>query len=440
MEIRFINTDAKSNDGKSFHDTWISRGIAVASGADKYRAKLQNIDPSDILALYVNNIGLIAIGVPIDNQTFDVTDPEKIVSPLEGKEYHRRVDWCVDLRGSPISVDEMRSLGAPPTPHYVRRVSEGKAQVAVRFAQLLSEPTSHEGVDRLVKALQQIGKVHVPRFQIGKTYNRKSEIHDPFGGNSQSGISTPKDTNAIFLFTSKTGEKYGYVDGYIVDEKGRKIFQYAGEGQIGDMKFTNGNLAILDHAFNASALHLFQSLGKGKDQEYIGEFVYAGHRFGQGPDKNGKQRKIIIFELLPVDQLSLLDAMAADGDTLEVSRPKSLAEARALAIAAPKPTDSRSGQAAVRNLYARSKAVKDYVLMRAQGICESCEKPSPFQRPDGTPYLEPHHTTRLSDGGPDHPRYVGAVCPDCHREIHYGMHGAAKNAALQSHLLKTEAE
>ena len=58
--------------------------------------------------------------------------------------------------------------------------------------------------------------------------------------------------------------------------------------------------------------------------------------------------------------------------------------------------------------------------------------------PTGTPYLEPHHTTRLSDGGPDHPRCVGAICPYCHREIHFGENGAEKNINLRNFLLELE--
>jgi 5-methylcytosine-specific restriction protein A len=74
--------------------------------------------------------------------------------------------------------------------------------------------------------------------------------------------------------------------------------------------------------------------------------------------------------------------------------------------------------------------VRLYVLARAAGVCESCNQPAPFMTAKGQPYLEPHHTRRLSDGGPDDPRFVGAVCPSCHREIHHGMHGQAKNDAL----------
>jgi 5-methylcytosine-specific restriction protein A len=74
--------------------------------------------------------------------------------------------------------------------------------------------------------------------------------------------------------------------------------------------------------------------------------------------------------------------------------------------------------------------VREYVLRRSEGTCEACGGKAPFRRIDGTPYLEPHHSRRLSDGGPDHPRWVGAVCPNCHREIHYGVHGEEKNRRL----------
>ena len=44
------------------------------------------------------------------------------------------------------------------------------------------------------------------------------------------------------------------------------------------------------------------------------------------------------------------------------------------------------------------------MLLRSGGECESCKEPASFERVDGSPYLEAHHTTRVSDGGLDHPR------------------------------------
>jgi len=98
--------------------------------------------------------------------------------------------------------------------------------------------------------------------------------------------------------------------------------------------------------------------------------------------------------------------------------------------ASTSPVPSLMGAAARRSLYLRSAAVRRYVLARAGGICESCDEPAPFATLQGEPYLEPHHTRHLSDGGPDTSCCVGAVCPSCHREIHHGRHGHAKNEVL----------
>jgi len=61
------------------------------------------------------------------------------------------------------------------------------------------------------------------------------------------------------------------------------------------------------------------------------------------------------------------------------------------------------------------------VLRRASGVCEKCKKPAPFlRRSDGTPFLEVHHWKPLADGGEDTVENAGALCPNCHREAHFG--------------------
>jgi 5-methylcytosine-specific restriction endonuclease McrA len=61
------------------------------------------------------------------------------------------------------------------------------------------------------------------------------------------------------------------------------------------------------------------------------------------------------------------------------------------------------------------------VLLRAAGHCEGCSKPAPFTRAsNGTPYLEVHHLTPLSQGGDDTIENGIALCPNCHRFRHYG--------------------
>jgi 5-methylcytosine-specific restriction endonuclease McrA len=86
----------------------------------------------------------------------------------------------------------------------------------------------------------------------------------------------------------------------------------------------------------------------------------------------------------------------------------------------------------------RSSAIRLYVLRRANGRCEACNEPAPFRKPDGNDYLEPHHTTRLSDEGPDHPTKVIGLCPNCHRRAYHAQDAEAFNATLKRKLRRIE--
>jgi 5-methylcytosine-specific restriction enzyme A len=46
---------------------------------------------------------------------------------------------------------------------------------------------------------------------------------------------------------------------------------------------------------------------------------------------------------------------------------------------------------------------------------------APFSTEDGVAYLEAHHIQQLSDGGLDSPTHIAALCPNCHREVHYSV-------------------
>jgi len=70
--------------------------------------------------------------------------------------------------------------------------------------------------------------------------------------------------------------------------------------------------------------------------------------------------------------------------------------------------------------FVRDPKVVAWVLNAANGVCECCEKPAPFVKEDGTPYLEVHHIQRLADGGADTVENAVAICPNCHMQLHYG--------------------
>jgi 5-methylcytosine-specific restriction protein A len=246
-------------------------------------------------------------------------------------------------------------------------------------------------------------------FEIGRQYRRKKDLHERFGGQEQNGISTPSKYPLIFIFTGTEGQQYGYQDHWIDNE----TFEYFGEGVSGDMVFTHGNKAIRDHRNIGKSIHLFQKTQVGLNQ-YVDEMIYSAHRLDRGIDLDGNDREVIIFELF---RKSAIDAepdepeVAAFLDGLDQHQ---LREA-ALDAATPHPSTK---EAKVTYRY-RSAAIKKYARARANGICEGCQNNAPFTTTAGVPYLEVHHVRSLSDGGPDDPQYVVAICPTCHRRAHY---------------------
>jgi 5-methylcytosine-specific restriction enzyme A len=70
--------------------------------------------------------------------------------------------------------------------------------------------------------------------------------------------------------------------------------------------------------------------------------------------------------------------------------------------------------------YKRNPDVVAQVLLNAEGVCQYCSKPAPFQKPDGVSYLEVHHIIHLSEGGDDSVENAIALCPNCHKEAHFG--------------------
>ena len=71
--------------------------------------------------------------------------------------------------------------------------------------------------------------------------------------------------------------------------------------------------------------------------------------------------------------------------------------------------------------YKRDPLVKAWVLREAHGVCECCGHDAPFEATDGNPFLEVHHVRKLAEGGADTISNAVAICPNCHRALHYGI-------------------
>lgn len=87
----------------------------------------------------------------------------------------------------------------------------------------------------------------------------------------------------------------------------------------------------------------------------------------------------------------------------------------------------------------RDPKVRAWTLQRAKGCCELCDRPAAFVDEDQQPYLESHHITMLSNGGPDTPENTAALCANCHRELHFGVERRSKGQQLRVVIAAREA-
>lgn len=264
-------------------------------------------------------------------------------------------------------------------------------------------------------------------FIPGKIYRRR-DLHDQYGGQRQGGISTPTGHPFVMLFSSPRGKEYGYDDGWHDDD----LYYYTGEGQRGDMTFTRGNRALRDHQYDGKDLHLFKQTTKGYVR-YIDQMIYTGHHLHIGPDITTKPRQRIIFELAPIRQFTAELPIPTDSSPLWQ---QSLTQLRKLALAKVNP--SLTPKQRLTHTHKRATAIKIYTLQRANNKCEYKASDQLFKTTTGRHYLEVHHIQRLTDGGPDHPLNVIALCPYCHRRAHYAHDHKTFNNQLDQIIAQKE--
>ncbi|TYR81844.1 HNH endonuclease [Priestia megaterium] len=250
-------------------------------------------------------------------------------------------------------------------------------------------------------------------FVKGKCYRRK-RIHELYKGQEQSEISTPKAYPYIFIFTKESGEEYGTQHGWNED---KTVFYYTGEGQRGTMQLIKGNKALMDHLTNGETIYLFQYVEPGI-VEFLDEMTYINHQLEIMWDAEENFREAIIFELV---RNSVIDEAVSQIDLKHFS----LHELRHISETST-------------NIYKRTAAMQQYALTRAGGICEACGTKAPFMKRDGTPFLEIHHLTRLSDSGLNHPDKVAAICPNCHSRVHIGEDAKEYNEKLGQKVAEKE--
>lgn len=87
------------------------------------------------------------------------------------------------------------------------------------------------------------------------------------------------------------------------------------------------------------------------------------------------------------------------------------------------------------NVYSRNNALRAFVKLRAN---YSCEMPGcdyvPFEKENGEKYIEVHHLNPLAEGGEDSISNTVALCPTCHRKIHYSQNKGQLKEILEEYI------
>ncbi len=269
-------------------------------------------------------------------------------------------------------------------------------------------------------------KSELSDLKLGRKYSNY-DLMNYFLCSEQGGMRRSKRTNTLIVISDNT--KPLYKDFW---ENGK--LHYTGMGQTGDMDlFSSQNKTVYESNVNGVDMHLFEVFNNKilNKYEYKGLVILAGKPYQkQQLDKFENLRKVWMFPLKPVNQslVRIEDVMISEEQSDKAV--KKITTDKLIRSLKTK-TENRNIQYSISKVTMRDSAVKEYTKRRANGYCELCKEPAPFLKSNGEPYLEVHHLVTISENGPDHITNTVALCPNCHRKLHYAKTQSDKELLIE---------
>ncbi|WP_148311429.1 HNH endonuclease signature motif containing protein [Amycolatopsis japonica] len=275
---------------------------------------------------------------------------------------------------------------------------------------------------------------------LGAEYSNRTAIRNAFGGNGVAGITTFLGGGALNIFSDEEGP---YAD---EPPDALNPFEYRGEGREGNQKLLRGNLALDTARRNLEAVRYWYRPAGGTFKFTTWVAILSRTQVWS-PDNNKKLRLEYAFQVMAVPGPELatwpdrVRKLIDDGDIKDTPPPQPPAKnatssqrkktyqdyLRLIDKSSKAGRGGRKPSKGTRNLYPRSRAVRDAVLVRADGDCENDRCTGmPFDTaPGGKAILEVDHVDDLALSGLDHPSVMIALCPNCHAAKTRGANRAA---------------
>lgn len=250
---------------------------------------------------------------------------------------------------------------------------------------------------------------------FSKTYNHQSGIYL---------IGKSGNSEAIFIKATLFNGKYS--NEWIIANEKLKYYFYAKNGKFSDEYVYNS--AILNSKSNNIPIYVF--IKNGKILTLNG--IYKYNSFDCNLEDGSKWFILDKINSLEIDNpINEIEYIRETQQGVEYSLNTNVTERKERLLHAPKKPEIIQ---VVTNAFKRNFDVIIEVLERANGNCEACFKPAPFIRArNDEPYLEVHHLIPLAEGGEDTINNAVAICPNCHREAHFGVPFTIVTAALIVH-------
>jgi 5-methylcytosine-specific restriction protein A len=257
--------------------------------------------------------------------------------------------------------------------------------------------------------------------QVGEKFHNRKDIWKLFGGQYQQGVMKFPGEDYVNVFFKEDGPYPDEIDA----ETG--IIEYRGKGLKGEQKLTAGNKYLEEARLSKSPARFWFRPAGGMWEFKSWVTVFDRENIEEEDVQGNLAMRYLWFlvpvvsehkELWPQEVLNAPISQISPNEINLVKNPRNLLTdyARIAKELENNPTTLNTNQKPRTPQPKRRKRAKDIVIARAQGICENdkCSGMPPDVKNDGTPIFQVDHIVQLSDGGPDQPDNMIALCPNCH--------------------------